>query len=579
MDKRLMAEARLARLAFLATVCLSVLGGVLVMAQASLLSHIITRAFLELTPREALFGTFLTLLAVVALRALAQAGMSMSAGSLATHVKTDLRARWMAHVVRLGVGFAAGERTGELAISATKGIETLDGFFRDYLPALFSALLIPLVILIVVLPIDALTFFVLLFTAPLIPLFMVLIGMAAGALARSQYAQLGRMSAHFLDVMQGLSTLKLFNRSQAQLETIGTITEQFRDGTMNVLRVAFLSALALELLATISVAVVAVEVGLRLLYGGIAFEQALFLLIIAPEFYMPLRQLGAKFHTARDSAAAADRLYSVLNTPPKGVSGTRALPVSVYAIRFEDVHYAYDDGKREALRGVSFRVERGAHLAVVGASGSGKSTLASLLMGFIQPTAGDIWLETDEGEVRLRDVDADAWRATLAYVPQRGYLFNASVADNVRIARPSASDEDVQRACEQANAHPFIARLPQGYETVVGENAVRLSGGQAQRLALARAFLRQPALYVLDEATASLDADNEARIVRFLRSRAEGQTLFSIAHRLDVVQDADEIIVLDGGRVIEHGTHSALLQQGGAYYALLTAYGEAVQAE
>lgn len=579
MDKRLMAEARLVRGALLAMVALSVTSALLIMGQASLLSQLIARAFLQNARHDALVSVFVALLGVITLRALAHAAGQHSAGLLAVRVKHDLRARVLRHLLRLGAAFTAGERSGELVVSLTSGIETLDTFFRDYLPALFAAALVPLVMLAVVLPLDLLTFVVLLFTAPLIPIFMALIGMAAGALARSQYAQMGRMSAHFLDVMQGLLTLKLFNRSGAQRETIRAIADQFRHATMSVLRVAFLSALALELLATISVAVVAVEIGIRLMYGGIAFEQALFLLVIAPEFYMPLRQLGAKFHAARDSAAAADRLYSLLDAPLPTAQGTQLVPSTVNAIRFDRVSYAYADGQRAALNEVSLRIPRGAHVAIVGASGSGKSTLLLLLMGLLQPTSGSIVLETDAGDVPLASLDLEAWRACLGYVPQRGYLFNMSVADNVRLGDPHAAHEAIARACARASAAAFIARLPQGYDTVVGENATRLSGGQAQRIALARAFLRENALcYVLDEATASLDDENEAAVLASLAARPAWQTLVTVAHRLNVVRDADEVVVLDGGRVVERGTHAELLARGGAYYALLTAYGEVAYA-
>ena len=339
MDKRLLGEARLARFAFLATVGFSFLGGLLVIGQAVLLSRIINHVFLEGATRADLGSLFLLLLAAIGLRALNQSGIQVAAAEVAIRIKQDLRQRLMNHLLQLGPAYTQQERSGELALTITDGIEALDSFFRDYLPALFVALLIPLTILFVALlipltilfvvaPIDLLTFVVLLLTAPLIPIFMVLIGKAAGALANSRYAQLSQMSAHFLDVMQGLTTLKLFNRSRAQIKIIAQITDRYRQSTLAVLRVAFLSAFVLELLATISVAVVAVEIGLRLLYGRIPFDLALFMLVIAPEFYLPLRQLGAKFHAGRDGTAAAERIYAILNTPLPESVGKTAVPPS-----------------------------------------------------------------------------------------------------------------------------------------------------------------------------------------------------------------------------------------------------------
>lgn len=573
MDKRLMAETHLARLAFVAAVILSLLGGLIVIVQALLLSRIIAQVFLESAGLAEVQVWLALLAAVILLRSINQAATNRAAAQVAIRIKQDLRERLMAHLLQLGPAFTQGERSGELAITATEGIEALDSFFRDYLPALFTSVLIPLSILVVVLPSDLLTFVVLLVTAPLIPIFMVLIGRAAGALAHSQYAQLGQMSAHFLDVMQGLYTLKLFNRSRPQIETIRIITDQFRQSTLSVLRVAFLSAFVLELLATISVAVVAVEIGLRLLAGGIVFEQALFLLVIAPEFYLPLRDLGAKFHAGRDGAAAADRIYAILNTPVPDAQGTARIS-DVTRLQFIQVRHAYADGERPALNGVTFTIERGQHVAIVGATGSGKSTIASLLMRFIQPTDGEITIWDGDTAHDLNRLDVAAWRQQIAWVPQRSYLFNMSVADNIRIGRPDAADAEIMAAAELAAAHTFIQQLPQGYNTPIGENGARLSGGQAQRIALARAFLRDVPVYIFDEATASLDATNEARIQQHIRAHLQGRIVITIAHRLNTIRHADQIIVLDGGQIVETGTHESLIRQQGAYYQLLRAYGE-----
>ena len=572
MDRRLLGEARLARWAWIGTVALSLVGGGLVIGQAALLSWIIQRAFLEDATRADLAVLFLILLGVIGLRSLNQAGIRISAAEVAIRVKADLRQRVIAHLLQLGPAYTQGERSGELAHTATSGIEALDSFFREYLPALFTSTLIPLTILIVVLPIDGLTFIVLLVTAPLIPIFMSLIGSAAQSLAKSRYAQLSQMSAHFLDVMQGLQTLKLFNRSAAQIETIRRITDQYRSSTLAVLRVAFLSAFTLELLATLSVAVVAVEIGLRLLEGELVFEQALFLLVIAPEFYLPLRQLGARFHAGRDGAAAAERIYAILNTPLPETTG-RA-PVPAYdQIRFENVSVSYSEGTRPALDSFSLTVRRGEHIALVGATGSGKSTIASLLLQFIQPDSGRITLISERSSISLSGVDPRQWRPQIAWVPQRSYLFNASVAENLRLGQPGATKPQLVAAARAARADRFIRGLPSGYETLLGENATRLSGGQAQRVALARALLRDAPIYIFDEATANLDPENESAVQRDLEIRRAGRTVFSIAHRLGTILLADRIVVLDGGRIVETGTHTELLRRQGVYFELLQAFG------
>ena len=573
MDKRLMGEIHLARFAFVGTVCFSLLGGILTITQAFLLSRIISRVFLEQAQQSDVMQEFAILFAIILLRAINRIAINITASTVAIHIKHDFRERLVAHLIELGPTFMQGERSGELSITATDGIEALDNFFRDYLPALFTALIIPLVILMVVFPLDLLTFIILIMTAPLIPIFMILIGMAAGRLAKSQYAQLGKMSAHFLDVMQGLYTLKLFNRSKPQIQTIDYITNQFRLSTMAVLRIAFLSAFVLELLATISVAVVAVEIGLRLLAGNMLFEQALFLLVIAPEFYMPLRELGAKFHSGRDGIAAADRIYNILNTPVQIEHGHEAL-ATVRKILFERVNYTYAERDHSTLHDISFTLECGEHIALVGATGSGKSTVANLLMRFIQPDSGNISIDDGQIKVDLKNLDIVAWRKHIAWIPQRSYLFNMSVIDNICMGQLDITKEEVITAARKSAAHGFIEQLPEGYDTVVGENGTRLSGGQIQRIALARAFLRDVPIYIFDEATASLDKKNEAIVQQNIQNLLDKHIVLTITHRLDTIEKADKIIVMGAGQILEAGTHQSLIQLQGAYYQLLQYKGE-----
>jgi ATP-binding cassette subfamily C protein CydD len=495
------------------------------------------------------------------------------------------------HMIQLGPAYTKGERSGELVLAATEGIEALDAYFKDYLPGLFTAVLIPVVILFVVFPIDWLTFIVLLVTAPLIPFFMALIGMAAGKVARRNYMAMGRMSAHFMDILQGITTLKLFNRSRHQIQTIARITDNFRETTMGVLRVAFLSAFTLELLATLSVAVVAVEIGLRLIAGTMAFEQALFLLVIAPEFYLPLRALGVKFHAGTEGAAAATRIYEVLETPlPQKTTAIATVPDNLH-IRFEGVGFTYatarligdeesDDSahdddpsetsqERPALENIDLQLPVGQRVALVGASGGGKSTVANLLLGFIQPTTGNILVDDTD----LQMIPLNTWRKKIAWVPQSPYIFNTSIAENIRVGRQDATLAEVQNAAQHARVHDFIMSLPDGYETIVGERGSRLSGGQAQRIAIARAFLKDAPIIILDEATSNLDPDTESQIETALEELLAGRTALIIAHRLNTIFKSDHIIVMDAGNIVEQGTHDELLQQRGIYHELVESFG------
>ena len=588
LDRRLLGLARAVRRHLAVTIGMGLLAGVATVAQAYLLSRVVAEVFLGGRALEEVQQLMGALLVAIVARAAVVWAREVAAYRAAARIKFLLRERLFAHLVALGPAYTHGERTGELANTAVEGIEALDAYFSQYLPNLALAALIPLAVLAFVFPVDLVSGAVFLLTAPLIPLFMVLIGNLADHLTKRQWESLSRLSAHFLDVLQGLPTLKMFGRSRAQIEIIARVSDQLGRTTLGVLRVAFLSALVLETLATISTAVVAVEVGLRLLYGTIAFEQALFVLVLAPEFYLPLRTLGASFHAGLAGVTAAQRIFDVLETPePPG--GLKLSPAErahgrtpcarpfFYAreeagdlrfpLAFRDVSFAYPDG-RAALRGVSFTIERGQRVALVGPSGAGKSTIAHLLLRFVEPQSGEILV----GGEPLSRLPLAAWRERVAWVPQNPYLFNASVAENIRLGRREAGPAEIARAARLAHADEFIRALPEGYDTVLGEGGARLSGGQAQRIALARAFLRDAPLLVLDEAAANLDPEHEALVEDSLERLLRGRAALVIAHRLGTVRGADCIVVLDGGRVVEMGSHDALAKVGGLYGRLIAAY-------
>lgn len=576
LDRRLLALARPQRAWLLATVAAGYAGGLAAIWQARLLSRVIARVFLEGADGAGVAGLLALLLALCLARAALAAGGEAAGGQLASRIKAGLRVRLFDRLQALGPtqwrqpSGAPGhtqDHAGELINALTEGVEALEAYFSQYLLQLALAALLPLTILAVVLPLDALSAAVFALTAPLIPFFMALIGEAANALTRRQWTALSRMSAHFLDVLQGLATLKAFGRSREQEGAIAHIGERFRQATMGVLRVAFLSALVLELAATLSTAVVAVEIGLRLLYGRIAFEQALFVLLLAPEFYQPLRLLGSRFHAGVAGLAAGERLFQILaahagegsGRPSEGASlrpspagcsasagGGRPSPPGLRpaGIAFENVRFTYP-GDRPALDGVTFEIPAGKTLALAGESGAGKSTLAGLLLGFLQPQAGRI---TVDG-VPLSSIPLEEWRARLAWVPQNPYLFADTVAANIRLARPAASLEEVVAAARLANADEFIHQLPQGYETHIGERGNRLSAGQAQRIALARAFLKDAPFLVLDEPTAFLDAETEARLQEAIRRLSAGRTTLLIAHSPRAPALAEAVALLENGRL------------------------------
>lgn len=563
LDRRLLAATRLARWFLALTIGLGGLSGLAIILQARTLSAILDRAFLKGATLDDVSSLLWLLFGVIGTRALLAWAAEVSAMQVAVRVKTELRQRVFEKLMALGPSYLHGERTGELTTTAVEGIEALEAYFSQYLPQVVLAALIPLLVLGAVFPIDLLSGCVLLITAPLIPFFMILIGNAAEALTRKQYAALSVLGAHFLDVLQGLTTLKIFGRSRAQIETIARVSEQFRSTTLSVLRVAFLSAFALELIATLSTAIIAVEIGLRLLSGGLQFEQAIFVLVLAPDFYAPLRLLGTRFHAGLSGVAAAQRIFEILETTSQSatISSQRSAVNRAWSVvRFDDVHFAYDD-QRSALNGVSFEIKAGQHAALIGPTGAGKSTVAHLLLGFNVPQRGSIYVDG----VALHIQSLHAWREQIAWVPQRPYLFNDTVANNILMANPTALLAEVQHAAQLAHADEFIRALPQGYDTLIGERGARLSGGQAQRIALARAFLKDAPLLILDEATSQLDVENEALIRDSIGRLLADRTALIITHRLTTTQQADRIIVLDQGRVIESDSPAELLRFNGRY--------------
>lgn len=569
MHRRLLALTRTARLGLTLTIISGLLIGWLAIAQARALSFLVDDVFLGGADLAGVTGLLGFLLAVIGLRAVLTWLGEAAAGAVAVRVKDELRTRLFDRLLALGPAYTRGERTGELTAAAVEGVEALDAYFSQYLPQLVVTALVPTSILFFVFPLDWISGLVLLLTAPLIPLFMVLIGRTGEALTRRQYTMLGRLSAFFLDSLQGLVTLKQFGREQDRIAELAQAGDRYRQVTLSVLRVTFLSALALELLATLSTAVVAVEIGLRLLYGWMNFREAFFLLLLAPEFYLPLRMLGLRFHAGMAGTTAARRIFEILDAPAASREPLApAVPPALrppWTIVLDGVSFAYAADSASILQDIRLEIHAGQHVALVGPSGAGKSTLAALLLRFVEPTDGRIAVTAEGRSLPLTAIPADVWRAQVAWVPQMPHLFHDTLANNLRVAKPNASQEELDAAIRAAHLDEFVRSLPQGYETIIGEEGARLSGGQAQRLALARAFLKDAPLLIMDEPTSSLDPAAEALLEDAVRHLMQGRTVMTIAHRLNTAARADCILVLKEGRIVESGSHAELLAGGGLY--------------
>ena len=551
-------------------VVLGTVAGALVVAQAALIAHVGAGALQAHPTLRRALPWLLGLLPVFALRfALVRASERVAFGAGAG-LRRRLRNELLSHLQSLGPLWLRGAERGDLLNSLVNGIEALEAYFARYLPTARVTALVPAAILLAVFPVDWVSGLVLLLTAPLIPLFMWLIGRGAEDLNQQQWLRLARLSARFLDTLQGLATLKLLGASRREAAVVEQVSEDYRAATMRVLRVAFLSSVVLEFLSTVSIALVAVLVGFRLLDGRMQFEQGFFVLLLAPEFYAPLRALGSVYHLRMGAIGAAQRIRPLLELPLAEPRRAGVPPPTAPAeIVFDDVRFAYADG-REALRGCSLRLPAGRVTAVVGESGSGKSTLIGLLLGLAAPQHGSIRIDG----VELGEFDQGAWLRGVSVLPQHPHLFAASVADNLRLAAPDADLPALRRAARAACADEFIDALAQGYDTLLGERGAGLSGGQQQRLALARALLRDAPLMLLDEPTASLDGPLQQRVLEGLREALRGRTVLMVAHRLATLELVDHVLVLEQGRVVEQGTPRQLAAAGGAYARLWRAQGE-----
>ncbi|MET3998895.1 thiol reductant ABC exporter subunit CydD [Marinobacterium sp. MBR-109] len=541
--------------------------GLMLIVQAHLLARVVNGTVFSQQPLAQHWPLLLMLLAALLLRALLGVLREWAGQQASIRIRRGLRGLLLNHINRLGPAYTGDQRSGELSSILLEQVEALDGFFARYLPQMALAAMLPLVILAFIFPVNWAAGLIFLLTAPLIPLFMALVGTRAAEANRRNFAALSQLGSHFLDVVQGIVTLKLFDRSRAQAEVIKTGADEFRQRTMQVLRLAFLSSAVLEFFASISIAVVAVYLGFSFL-GHLDFGywdapvnlyQGLFILLLAPEFYLPLRELGTHYHARQEAVAAADKLRELLDATPRAIAAEGAgLDSSVHQISLVNAALTYPGRQAPVFSGVNLTLQRGRIVALSGPSGAGKSSLLQVLLGFRQLSEGQVMVN----RTSLQTIGSYAWLEQVAWVSQHTTLFPGSLRDNLLLAAPGASEHALYQALEQANALEFVQRLPDGLDTTVGEQGSGLSGGQIQRLALARAFLKDAPVLLLDEPTANLDRDSEQLVLESLQQLCAGRLVLMLTHRRSSMLQADEVWQLENGQLSPLSTDAP--EAGGA---------------
>jgi thiol reductant ABC exporter CydD subunit len=517
-----------------ATVASGVATALLVLGQAVILASIINRVFLGKETLTDVGDSLLQLALLFVARALTVWVRQVFAARAAVAVKRSLRLDLVAAVLRRGT--RPGDAGGDLVVQVVQGVDALDPYFSRYLPELILAAIVPLVGVLWVATIDGLSAGILLVTVPLIPVFMILIGSIADEQTAKRWARLQSLAGAFQTMVRGMTVLRVFGRTSDWLARLHESSEELRHETMATLRIAFLSALVLELIATISTALVAVAVGLRVVYGQIDFQPALTVLIIAPEIYLPMRRVGAEFHAAMEGVKASGSAFDLIEQDHDR-NGAIPAPDAATSIIILDQVSAVSGG-RTLLADLSLQIEPGEFVALVGESGAGKTTLLRLLMGFAAPAGGRVCV----GGIDLSKVELRGWWDQISYLPQEPFFRSGSIRDNIQLADPDASDEQLWHALDVCGLADFVTTLPQGLNTDVGEGAKLLSAGQRRRLALARTFVRRSPIVLLDEPTANVDAPTRAVIGRAIRKLNETGTVIAVLHDLEMAGLADRCI-------------------------------------
>ncbi|QUM80711.1 thiol reductant ABC exporter subunit CydD [Moritella sp. 5] len=552
-SQRTHAQGRLSK-----AIALGSLNGILMIVQMAILAGIINeiifsnKAIAEIKPL--LFG----LVAIIIIRTIFGYISERYSRHAAMLIKVSIRQQLLQHLFAMGPAKTQTIGSAKIAQLLHQGVDSLEDYFSGYLPIVAYCSVIPSAILFAVFPMDWRSGLVLMLTAPMVPMFMIIIGHKAHDLNQKHWTKLLRMSSHFLDIIQGLTQLKIFNASRQEMAAVKTISEDYGNQTMGILKVAFLSSFMLEFLASIAIALVAVILGFRLYYGGVDYLLALWVLLLAPEFYLPFRQLGTQYHAKMAGVTAAQDMLQILSTPIKE-NQTETQFKAPFDISLTDVNFTYS-GRKNTLKNINLTLSNHGLYAVIGESGAGKSTLIDTILGFNTPDSGSMTING----TKHTSAERDAWLNHCGWIAQQGHVFYGSLGFNIALTE-DYDNAKIQQVLTSVGLADFVSQLKDGLNTHVGEGGVGISGGQSQRLALARAFYHQPDVLILDEPSSHLDKDTEQIVSDSIAEYAKQHLVIVIAHRLHTVIDAKQIIVLEQGQIIEQGSHTELLELNGSY--------------
>ncbi|ELI6450102.1 cysteine/glutathione ABC transporter permease/ATP-binding protein CydD [Photobacterium damselae] len=566
LTKWLKSQSKLAKRWLMLSVGLGFVSGLLLIGQAALLASILHQLIIEHVDKHQLISQFIGLAVVIGLRALCSWGREICGYRCGEQIRLHIRQLIIQRLQNLGPAYIKGKPAGTWASLVLEQVEEMQDFFARYIPQMSIAVLVPFIILVAVFPMNWAAGLIFLGTAPLVPLFMALVGLGAADANRRNFKALQRLSGHFYDRLKGLQTIRLFNRAEAEAENLDVASQILRKRTMEVLRLAFLSSAVLEFFSAISVAIVAVYFGFAFIgelnfgnYGApITLFTGLFVLVLAPEFYQPLRDLGTFYHAKAQAIGAAESIVEFLNLEADEMNqGSENLP-SPEAITIEarDLEVLSPEG--QVLAGpISFTINQQEHVALIGPSGAGKTSLLNALLGFL-PYRGQLTING----IELKALDQQQWRQTISWVGQNPLLFHGSIRDNIALGNPLATDANIAQVAKEAYADEFISRLEHGYQHHVGDRSGGLSVGQAQRIAVARAMLQNGAFWLLDEPTASLDANSEHLVLQSLTRAINKQTTLMVSHRLDQLHSMDRVLVMEHGKLVQNGVFDEIKHHG-----------------